>query len=49
MAAMVNGGHFDLPVTLMSERIHNSPTVLLDADDARVAVGVLLPATIQDL
>ena len=40
---------FDLSVTPSSESIHNSPTVLLDPENVEVTVGVLLPATIQDL
>jgi hypothetical protein len=41
---------FDLPVTPTSEGIHNaSPTVLLDPDSVGVAVGIPLPATVQDL
>ena len=44
MAAM-----FDLPVTPTSETIHTSPTVLLDPENVKVAVGIQLPATVQDL
>ena len=44
MAAM-----FDLPVTSTSESIHFSPTVLLDPENVGVAVGIPLPANIQDM
>ena len=33
---------FDLPVTLTSESIHNSPTVLLDPENVEEAVGISL-------
>ena len=40
---------FDLPVTPTSESKHLSPIVLLDPENGEVAVGIPLPATIQDL
>ena len=42
MAAM-----FDLIVTLTSESIHISPTVLLDPETVGVAVGMLLLSCIE--
>ena len=38
---------FELPVTSISESIHNSLTVLLVPDSAGIAVGITLQATIQ--
>ena len=38
---------FDLPVTLTSESIHNSHTVLLDPENLGVAIGISLPSDIQ--
>ena len=40
---------FDFPVTLTSESIHNSPTVLLVPENVEVTVGIPFPATIEDL
>jgi hypothetical protein len=51
---LVNGGHvwftiLHLPATRMSESIHSSLTVLIDADNVGVAVGFPLPATVPYL
>ena len=40
---------FDFPFTTTSESIHISSTVLLDPENMEDTVGILLPATIQDL
>ena len=42
MAAM-----FDIPVALTSESIHTSPTVMLDPENARIAVGISLLSLTQ--
>ena len=38
---------FDLPFTMTSESIHNSPTVLRDSENIGVAVGILLLSHIE--
>ena len=40
---------FDLPVTPTLETVHTSTTMLLDPENVRVAVEILLLATTQDL
>ena len=40
---------FNLPITLTSESIYNSPIVLLDPENVLDAVGISLPTTIQDV